>query len=210
MGEQGGCDGSTWPTLGNGAEFWQDIATVPGRDHVIRFAMRAKSDYVGSGSGDGTQRKSYLYIQDCLDAMLHVIGLPSDGANRVHLYNLGTGEFSSVVDSVRWISEHLGVKPRLDYSGGDRGWIGDVPFIFLDTAKIRATGWQPKLSIQQSIVRTVEWLMENQWVLAAREAGHEAMDGLGLLVHQARRSLMRWTGREVPVEPLARAVGWRA
>ena len=49
-----------------------------------------------------------------------------------------------------------------------------------------------------------------EWVLAARAAGREAIDGLGLLVHQARRSLMRWTGRDVPVEPLARAVGWRA
>lgn len=47
-----------------------------------------------------------------------------------------------------------------------------------------------------------------EWVVAARAAGHEAMDGLGLLVHQARRSLMRWTGRDVPIEPLARAVGW--
>lgn len=46
------------------------------------------------------------------------------------------------------------------------------------------------------------------WVTAARAAGRRAMDGLGMLVHQARRSLSLWTGREVPVEPLARAVGW--
>jgi len=51
-----GCDGSTWPTLGNSAQVWQDIETVPGREHVIRFAMRAKSSHVGGGAGDGRVR----------------------------------------------------------------------------------------------------------------------------------------------------------
>ena len=46
------------------------------------------------------------------------------------------------------------------------------------------------------------------WVRACRARGLEAEDGLGLLVHQARRSLSLWTGRDVPLEPLARAVGW--
>jgi shikimate 5-dehydrogenase len=46
------------------------------------------------------------------------------------------------------------------------------------------------------------------WVLAARALGRQAYDGLGLLVFQARRSLALWYAREVPVEPLARAVGW--
>jgi shikimate dehydrogenase len=47
------------------------------------------------------------------------------------------------------------------------------------------------------------------WVSAARDSRRRAIDGLGLLVHQARHSIMRWTGRELAVEPLARAVGWR-
>ncbi len=46
------------------------------------------------------------------------------------------------------------------------------------------------------------------WVKAARVAGLEAVDGLGLLVHQARRALSLWLGRDVPLEPLATAVGW--
>ena len=54
--EMGGCDGTTWPTLGTGAQIWQDIQTVPGRLHSIRFAMRADYKYVGGGDADGRVR----------------------------------------------------------------------------------------------------------------------------------------------------------
>jgi UDP-glucose 4-epimerase len=62
----------------------------------------------------------------------------------------------------------LGVQPRRSYSGGERGWIGDSPFIFLDTAKLRALGWQPKLSIREGVIRTLEYLQHDQWVLQRR------------------------------------------
>lgn len=120
--------------------------------------------------GDGSQRKSYLHIGDCVDAVLHVIRkrTAADARHRVQIYNLGTSEYCEVRSSIGWICERLGLKPELRFTGGARGWVGDNPFIFLDTAKVRATGWEPKLSIQQGIVRTVEWLAENQWVLAER------------------------------------------
>ncbi len=116
--------------------------------------------------GDGTQRKSYLYVQDCLSAMLHVMnaGLARKARHRVEVFNLGTDEYVEVNDSIRFICGALGLKPRLEYSGGDRGWVGDNPFIFLDTKKIRATGWKPQLTIEQSILRTLRWLQENRWV----------------------------------------------
>lgn len=120
--------------------------------------------------GDGTQRKSYLHVQDCLNAILHVIHLQTAQAakHRVQVYNLGTPEFCQVKDSIAWICAHLGLKPRLEFSGGDRGWVGDNPFIFLDTAKIQNTGWKAGLTIEQGIVRTVEWLRQNQWVFSHR------------------------------------------
>jgi UDP-glucose 4-epimerase len=120
--------------------------------------------------GDGTQRKSYLYIQDCLDAMLHVmrLGTAKTAKHRVQTYNLGTDEFVQVNDSIRSICTALGLKPKLEYTGGNKGWVGDNPFIFLDTKKIRATGWKPKLTIEQGILRTVEWLRQNQWVYEKR------------------------------------------
>lgn len=120
--------------------------------------------------GDGTQRKSYMYVKDCIAAMLHVmeLGTARQNQHRVAVYNLGTHEYVEVNNSIRIIANHLGVKPRLRYSGGDRGWIGDNPFIFLDTKKVRATGWQTTLTIEQAIVRTLEWLQQNRWVLERR------------------------------------------
>ena len=120
--------------------------------------------------GDGAQRKSYLYIQDCLDGMLHVtrLGTELDAKHHTQIYNLGTPEYVRVNDSVGYICAALGLKPELRYTGGDRGWIGDNPFIFLDTKKIAATGWKPKLTIEQGIVKTLRWLEANRWVYEAR------------------------------------------
>jgi UDP-glucose 4-epimerase len=120
--------------------------------------------------GDGTQRKSYLYVQDCLNAMLHVmnLGTARRAKHGVEVYNLGTDEYVQVNDSIRYLCGALGLKPRLEYSGGQRGWVGDNPFIFLGTQKIRGTGWKATLTIEQGIVRTLEWLRQNQWVYANR------------------------------------------
>ena len=112
--------------------------------------------------GDGTQRKSYLYVQDCVDAMLHVLSLKSE--TKVNIYNLGTNEYVQVNESVRFIIDHLNLNPEIRYSGGNKGWIGDNPFIFLDTAKIRNTGWNAKLTIKQGVISTLTWLQKNQWV----------------------------------------------
>ena len=116
--------------------------------------------------GDGTQRKSYLYVQDCVDAMLHVLTLKSE--TKVNIYNLGTNEYVQVNDSVRFIINHLNLNPEIRYSGGNKGWIGDNPFIFLDTTKIRNTEWSPKLTIKQGVISTLTWLQKNQWVYESK------------------------------------------
>ena len=120
--------------------------------------------------GDGTQRKSYLYVQDCVDAMLRVMnsGAAKKARHGVEIYNLGTDEYVQVNDSIRFICAALGLKPKLEYTGGNKGWIGDNPFIFLDTKKIRATGWKTSLTIEQGIIRTLQWLQQNQWVYESR------------------------------------------
>jgi len=115
--------------------------------------------------GDGHQRKSYLYVQDCIDAIFFVI---EKAREKVNIYNLGTDEYCEVNDSIGWICEHLGLNPKRTYSGGERGWIGDNPFIFLGTAKVRTLGWKPKLTIRQGIIHTLEYLQDNQWLLEQR------------------------------------------
>jgi UDP-glucose 4-epimerase len=134
--------------------------------HVFDFYRRLRQDPARLRVlGDGTQRKSYLYVQDCLDAMLVALDRASD---RVNIFNLGTDEYCQVRESIGWITARLGVRPRLEFTGGDRGWIGDNPFIFLDCSRIRALGWTPKLTIQQGVLRTVDYLVANPALVEAR------------------------------------------
>ena len=127
--------------------------------HVVDFykQLRVHPEYL-QVLGNGTQRKSYLYVQDCLDAMLLAV---ENGREKVNLFNLGTDEYCQVNDSIDWICGHLGLTPELRYSGGDRGWVGDNPFIFLDCTAVRLLGWRPKLTIQRSVIRTVAFLEQN-------------------------------------------------
>ncbi len=111
--------------------------------------------------GNGRQRKSYLYVQDCIDAMLLAI---EEGRDKVNIFNLGTDEHCEVNDSIGWITEYLGLRPSLHCTGGERGWIGDSPFLFLDCRRIRDLGWTPKLSIREGVIRTLGYLQANPWV----------------------------------------------
>ncbi|MBV9481015.1 MAG: NAD-dependent epimerase/dehydratase family protein, partial [Acidobacteria bacterium] len=105
--------------------------------------------------GNGQQRKSYLYVQDCIDAIL----LATENCRyKITVLNLGADEYCRVTDSIGWICEELGLRPQLNFAGGERGWIGDNPFIFLDTTAVRSLGWKPKLSIKEGVIRTVRYL----------------------------------------------------
>ncbi|HEY2328405.1 MAG TPA: NAD-dependent epimerase/dehydratase family protein [Verrucomicrobiae bacterium] len=142
-------------THGHIFDFYKQLLEHPGHLKVL---------------GDGLQRKSYLYVQDCVSAMLHVIhlGTAKQAKHGVEIYNLGTDEYVQVNDSIGHLCAALGLKPELEYTGGNKGWIGDNPFIFLDTKKIRATGWKTTLTIEQGIGRTLQWLQQNQWVYETR------------------------------------------
>lgn len=112
--------------------------------------------------GNGQQRKSYLHVQDCIDAIVRVI---ENSQEQFSIHNLGTDEYCRVDDSLTWICEQLNVSPRRIYTGGERGWIGDNPFIFLDCSKIRALGWKPKFSIEEGVKRTLAYLQQNAWLM---------------------------------------------
>jgi UDP-glucose 4-epimerase len=134
--------------------------------HVFDFYRKLRADpHQIEVLGNGKQRKSYLYVQDCIDAVLRVM---EAAAEPVNLFNLGTEECCRVDDSLDWICEHLGVRPRRRYTGGERGWVGDSPFIFLDTAKVRALGWRPKVTIREGVLRTLRYLQANPRLLDER------------------------------------------
>lgn len=130
--------------------------------HVIDFVRHLRRDpAVLTILGDGQQRKSYFDVDDCVEAI--VLALTDD--TLVGVFNLGADEACRVVDSAGWISDRLGLSPRFEFTGGDRGWIGDNPHIHLDTRRIQAVGWEPTYTIQESIIRTVDWLVSEPWVL---------------------------------------------
>jgi UDP-glucose 4-epimerase len=131
-------------------DFYKQLLADPTKLHVL---------------GNGKQRKSYLYVQDCLDAMLCAIERATD---KVNIFNLGTDEYVEVNDSIAYICEALGITPERSYTGGERGWIGDNPFILLDCKRIRALGWAPKLSIRDGIAKTLAYLQANKWLLESR------------------------------------------
>ncbi len=137
-------------THGHVFDFYKKLLADPTRLHVL---------------GDGRQRKSYMYVQDCIDAMLLVFEKVTD---KVSIHNLGTDEYTEVNQSIGWITGHLGLKPTLEYAGGERGWIGDSPFIFLDASRVRALGWQPKLTIREAVIKTVQYLQGQPWLLEQR------------------------------------------
>ena len=135
--------------------------------HVFDFYRKLKQNPLRlEVLGNGKQRKSYLYIQDCIDAMLFALEKSNESVN---VLNLGVNGYCEVNDSIGWICEELGVSPKLEYSGGDRGWIGDSPFIFLDTSKIQDLGWKPKLSIHDGVLKTIQYLKTNEWVFEERD-----------------------------------------
>ena len=138
-------------THGHIFDFYRRLLNDPDHLHIL---------------GNGKQRKSYLYIHDCLSAMFKAVEVAPDVVN---VLNLGTDEYVEVNDSVDLITDHLGLTPERSYAGGERGWIGDSPFIFLKCDRMRSLGWQPGHSIRDGILKTLKWLEKNHWVLEARE-----------------------------------------
>jgi UDP-glucose 4-epimerase len=138
--------------------------------HVFDFFCALKGDATRLRVlGDGRQEKSYLYVQDCIDAILLASQRHEDEPG-AHIYNLGTDETIVVDESVALITERMGVSPEIEHTGGRRGWTGDSPLIHLDTARIRALGWEPRLSIREAVVRTVDWLAESEYAWRERVA----------------------------------------
>jgi UDP-glucose 4-epimerase len=134
--------------------------------HVFDFYRQLRRDPQHLAVlGDGSQRKSYLHVQDCVDGILLAL---ARAGGRVNIFNLGVDSYCELSDSIAWICTALGLHPQITYSGGDRGWTGDNPFIFLDTRRIRELGWRPQLNIEQGVLKTLEYLRRNEWLLESR------------------------------------------
>lgn len=147
--------------------------------HVIDFVRKLKLDpKVLPILGNGNQRKSYINVQDCVEALINL-----RGENSFEVFNIGQTNYITVFDSARIISEYLGLNPEFKTGTEIRGWIGDNPFTFLDTQKAINFGWYPKFDIEFSIRETVEFLIANQWVLEKKTTEISDLIGTDIFIN---------------------------
>ena len=103
--------------------------------------------------GDGTQEKPYIRVQDCVDGILYGLQYSE---NQVNVYNLGTSSATSVTMIGRILAEEMGLTDvKFKYTGGDRGWLGDVRQVRLDTSRMEKIGWKPKYTSDEAVRRAI-------------------------------------------------------
>lgn len=110
--------------------------------------------------GDGTQSKPYVYVEDCIDGM--EFGF-REAQDEVNYYNLAVDDHTAVTQIAEWTIAELGLDVRsveLKYTGGPRGWRGDVPQVRLDTSRMTTLGWKPRLSSAEAVRRTIAEVVE--------------------------------------------------
>lgn len=107
--------------------------------------------------GDGSQIKPYLHVSDLIDAIL----IAWDGmGERINVFNVGGDTRCAVRRMAEIVVEESGLDARIDYTGGDRGWVGDVPSVEYDTTKIRSMGWSPKLDSEAAVRAAARWMFD--------------------------------------------------
>jgi len=104
--------------------------------------------------GDGTQERPFLHVEECVDGVLFGFEHSNDRAN---LFNLGCESFTNITSVARILVEEMGLNGvRFKYTGGERGWPGDVPRVRCNIDKIKSLGWQPKLTSDLAVRRTAK------------------------------------------------------
>ncbi len=107
--------------------------------------------------GDGNQTKSYIYIDDCIEAMF--VGLNDTDDTPVHIFNIGTDDTVSVRRIAEIVSSEMRVSPQLRFTGGIRGWKGDVPLMLLDATKLRKLGWEQRYNSEAAVRKATRDLL---------------------------------------------------
>jgi len=139
------------------------FANVVGRNMhrgvIFDFMSKLKQNqYELEILGNGKQEKSFFDVSDCVRGL---IDIPAKDNNKsMNVYNLGNTGTITVKEIADVVCEELGVSPEYTYTGGDRGWKGDTPSTILSINKAKKTGWLPRYSCKESIIRTVRYLKD--------------------------------------------------
>jgi len=109
--------------------------------------------------GDGSQSKSYIHVDDVVDALLFFADQNGQGFD---VFNVATEDSLTVLEIADFVVERLGLKHvAYEYSGGDRGWKGDVPVVRFDTQKLRGQGWRCKRSSKAAVCDAIDSLIRD-------------------------------------------------
>ena len=131
--------------------------------HVFDFVNKLlKNPNILEVLGDGSQRKSYIHVDDCMQALIKL----RNPSKAYEVFNIGHESYMTVKHSAELISRTMNCRPEFVFGKGNRGWVGDNPFTFLDISKAKKYGWNPRISIESSVIQTVNYLLDNEWVLS--------------------------------------------
>ena len=102
--------------------------------------------------GDGNQNKSYVFIDDCINAMTKL----TEDFNGFNIFNVGNVDQIKVKDIAKIICDNMGIDPKINFENKKRGWVGDVPEMLLDINKIKTEiGWYPKINSKDAVIKTI-------------------------------------------------------
>jgi UDP-glucose 4-epimerase len=107
--------------------------------------------------GDGNQKKSYLYVEDCVNGMIFA---SRKVKSNLEIFNLGSEDWITVKEIAEIVYKELNLNPKLRFGESDRGWKGDVPLMLLDISKIKKLGWKPRYNSKEAVELTVKELKE--------------------------------------------------
>lgn len=137
--------------------FGNIVGPFPTHGVIHDFVLRLKDDPSKLVVlGDGTQAKPYVYVEDCLDGMEFGVTHSSD---EVNCYNLAVDDQTSVREIAEWTIAAMKIDPssiEVSYGEGPRGWRGDVAQVKLDTRRMTALGWRPRLSSGEAVRQSIE------------------------------------------------------
>ena len=107
--------------------------------------------------GDGTQTKPYLYVKDLVEAIVLVWKSTSE---QINYFNLGVESRSTVKEMAEMVIEEMGLDATIRYTGGNRGWVGDVPQFSYSLDKIHKLGWSAKVSSNEAVRKSIQYILE--------------------------------------------------
>ncbi len=107
--------------------------------------------------GNGMQYKPYLYVKDLVEAILYVWKNTND---KINFYNLGVDSRTRVKEIAQMVIEEMGLNAKIEYTGGDRGWVGDVPEFNYNLDKIHKLGWEAKNTSNEAVRKAIRYILE--------------------------------------------------